>query len=482
MTAAQRPLPRGVVARYAIGSIGTGGFATLPGLVLVYYLTDTLGVAALAAGAVVTAAKVWDVVIDPWIGDRSDRALARHGTRRTRMVVGAVTLPVFFALTFAVPPGIGPVASGVWVALAFLATATSFSLFQVPYIGLPAELTPGYDARTRLLTWRVVVLTIAILLFGAGGPEVREAFDDEHVGYLVMAIVAGVAIGLGMLVATTVAPRRAAAKQEADVSDVLDAPPAPDASPATPAPEVAADPGGGIRGAYRDGIAVLRRSRAFRVLLSVFVLQGLATGLMLAGAQFVATWVLHDRGAVTYLFVALIAPAVLCAPIWGVIARHIGKERGFGWASAIFAVAALALVGLAFAPGPWVYAPVALAGAAYAGMQSLPMAMLPDVISHDARVHGDERAGSFSGVWTAGETAGMALGATVLSIVLALTGYVESVAGQAVEQGPAAVLGIVLAFSVIPAALVAASLVGIRRYPLRRADIEPVSAVEGAVR
>ena len=74
MTAPERTLSRGVVARYAIGSIGTGGFATLPGLVLVFYLTDTLGVTALVAGIVVTAAKVWDVVIDPWIGERSDRA------------------------------------------------------------------------------------------------------------------------------------------------------------------------------------------------------------------------------------------------------------------------------------------------------------------------------------------------------------------------------------------------------------------------
>ena len=78
MTAPERSLSRGVVTRYAIGSIGTGGFATLPGLVLVYYLTDTLGMTALVAGLVVTAAKVWDVVIDPWIGERSDRALAAH--------------------------------------------------------------------------------------------------------------------------------------------------------------------------------------------------------------------------------------------------------------------------------------------------------------------------------------------------------------------------------------------------------------------
>ena len=456
MTAPERSLSRGVVTRYAIGSIGTGGFATLPGLVLVFYLTDTLGVTALVAGLVVTAAKVWDVLIDPWIGERSDRARATTGTRRTWMVVGASALPVGFVLTFAVPAGLAPAASGVWVFLAFLATATAFSLFQVPYIALPAELTQDYDGRTRLLTWRVVVLTIAILLFGAGGPEVRSAFADEYVGYLVMAIVAGLAIGIGMLVATTTAPRGR---------------PAPDAAPRR-----------SIRAGYAEGLAALRRSAPFRTLLSAFVLQGLATGLMLAGAQFVATWVLHDPRAVTFLFVALIAPAVVFASVWERVARRVGKERGFAYASVVFAVAALALVGMLWAPGAWVYLPVAVAGAAYAGMQSLPMAMLPDVISHDAREHGAGRAGSFGGVWTAGETAGMALGATLLTLTLAVTGYVESVGSAVVEQPPAAVAGIVLSFSVLPAALVALSLLALRRYPLRRVDIQADAAAEAVAR
>ena len=94
---------RKTLATYAVGSLGTGGFATLPGLVLVYYLTDTLGIAALGAGLVVTLAKVWDVVIDPVIGSRSDHSLATSGSRRRFMVIGGVALPVFFALTFAVP-------------------------------------------------------------------------------------------------------------------------------------------------------------------------------------------------------------------------------------------------------------------------------------------------------------------------------------------------------------------------------------------
>ncbi len=442
MTAAQPALTRRTIATYAIGSLGTGGFATLPGLVLVYYLTDTLGIAALAAGILVTVAKVWDVIIDPVIGARSDRSLARRGSRRPFMLAGSIALPIFFILTFAVPAGIGPVASGIWVLLAFTITATAFSLFQVPYIALPAELTDGYDERTKLISARVVVLTLAILLFGAGAPEIRDAFENEHTGYLVMAIVAGLVIGGGMLISSFVA-RKGAPTHIENFS---------------------------IADNYRKGAQALRRSQPFRALLFTFLLQGLATGIMLAGAQYVATWVLGT--GVTILFLALIAPALLFAPVWAIISRRIGKERSFVFASLLFGLGALSMTLLIWFPGEWLYAPVALAGAGYAGMQSLPMSMLPDVISHDARTHGDGSAGTFGGVWTAGETTGMALGATVLTIVLAASGYLESVAGQVVEQPGSAIAGIILSFSIVPAVIIAASLISFARYPLRKKDIQ----------
>ncbi len=440
--APERMLTRRTIATYAIGSLGTGGFATLPGLVLVFYLTDTLGIAALAAGILVTVAKVWDVLIDPVIGARSDLSLARRGSRRPFMLIGAIALPVFFALTFAVPAGLGPVVSGVWVLLAFLITATAFSLFQVPYIALPAEIVSSYDDRTKLISARVVVLTIAILLFGAGGPEIRTAFADEYVGYLVMAIVAGLVIGIGMLIASFSAPRGVAA--EAPAFSILDN--------------------------YRLGFAALKRSQPFRSLLFAFLLQGLATGLMLAGAQYVANWVLGT--GVTILFLALIAPALLFAPVWAIISKRIGKERSFVCASLLFGIAAASLTLLVWFPGEWLYLPVALAGAGYAGMQSLPMSMLPDVISHDAASHGTGNAGTFGGVWTAGETTGMALGATVLTVVLAASGYLESVGGQVVAQPPSAIAGIILSFSVVPAVIIAASLFAFARYPLRKSDID----------
>lgn len=461
-------LSRGTVARYAVGSLGTGGFATLPGLVLVYYLTDSLGVAAIVAGLIVTIAKVWDVLVDPIIGGLSDRALARQGTRRGPMLLGAIGLPFAFVLTFAVPAGLPPWASALWVLIAFIAAATFFSLFQVPYIALPAELTDGYRERTRLLTWRVVLLTVAILLFGAGGPELRGLFpENPALGYLVMAIAAALMLGIALWIASTVAPR---ASFGGPLSNPLGG------TPGAPAPSI-----GTPTSHYREGIAALRESQPFRALLGTFVLQALATGLMLAGAQFVATWVLHDEGAVTVLFLSLIAPALLVAPIWQRVADRIGKERGFRIASVLFLVATLALIVMVWAPGWWILAPVALAGAAYAGMQTLPMAMLPDVIAKDRgeqrasagldAASGQGRAGVFGGVWTAGETTGMALGSTMLTIVLAVTGYVESTANVTAQQPAAAVTGIALSFSLVPAVLMALSLFVLGRYRLREGDL-----------
>ncbi|WP_227991964.1 MFS transporter [Microbacterium sp. CBA3102] len=454
--ASVRLSPRTIVL-YAIGSLGTGGYATLPGLVLTYFLTDNLGVAALAAGLIVTAAKIWDVLIDPLIGAASDRQLARTGSRRGFMVTGALALPLFFALTFAVPPSWGPVTGAVSVLLAFLATATAFSLFQVPYVALPAELTGSYDERTRLLGWRVVVLTAAILLFGAGGPALRNAGSDPVLGYLLMGIASGLAIGIGMLIAA----------RTADIA----------------ARRTAHTPGAPIvsstwRDQYMSGFRALGRSQPFRALLRTFVLQALATGTMLAGAQYVATWVLRSEDAVTLVFVALVGPALLATPAWTALARRTGKERAFAIASGLFTAAAATLVIAVWTPGAWIYASVAVAGIAYAGLQSLPMAMLPDVISHDERTSGPGQAGTFTGIWTAGETVGFALGATAVSLALATTGYISTVAGATVEQPAAAITGIVLSFSILPAALMAASLLTLRRYRLRREDIDAVASLD----
>jgi GPH family glycoside/pentoside/hexuronide:cation symporter len=466
VTRRPRELRPGILARYATGEFVTSGFAALPGLVLVFYMTDTLAVPALLAGAVVTVAKVWDIIIDPIVGAYSDREFAARGSRRRLMRLGAIVLPIFFVLTFAVPDGTEPLLAAAWVFVAFLLAATGFSFFQVPYNVLPAELVSGYDARTRLLTARVVVLTAAILLYGGGGPALREVgvelFGSDFGGYLFMAIGAAAIFIVAILVTSTV---------ERASRGTIEAPRAP-LSTSHAFTEIA-PPRDSIAVQARRGLAMLRTSKPFRTLLATFFTQALAAGGMLAATQYVATWVLGDTDAVTILFIGLILPAIIAAPLWGVAARRIGKERAYVIATTLFFLAALSHVGLLFVPGYWIVVPIGVVGIAYAGLQALPLSMLPDVIAHDARTHGPGRGGSFSGMWTAGETTGLAFGTTILAVVLAVSGYLESTATTAVEAQPAsAVFGIVMAFSVVPATLMALSFIPLLRYPLRKKDVD----------
>ena len=459
-----RELRPGVRVRYATGEFVTSGFAALPGLVLVFYLTDSLGVPALLAGAVVTVAKIWDIVIDPIIGAYSDRELAATGSRKRLMRLGAIVLPLFFILTFAVPPGTPPLFAALWVFIAFLLAATGFSFFQVPYNVLPAELASTYNARTRLLTARVIVLTIAILLYGGGGPALRQLgvdlFGTDFGGYLTMGVGAAIIFVVAIFVTSTV---------EKFARGGTAAPP----PPATVAFTELAPPRDSIGVQARRGLSMLRTSKPFRTLLGAFFVQSLATGGMLAGTQYIASWVLGDDEAVTLLFIALILPAIVAGPVWGAVARMIGKEMSYRLAAALFGFAALLLIGLVWLPGYWIVVPIGVVGFAFAGLQALPLSMLPDVIAHDARTNGPGRGGSFSGMWTAGETTGLAFGTTLLAIILAATGYLESTPAAPVEaQAPMAILGIILSFSVLPAVLMAISFIPLSRYPLRKADID----------
>lgn len=90
-------LPRRVHAGYALGSLATGAFGTVPGLLLLPYLTDTLGVAAGVAALLVLGPKAWDVLVNPVAGRISDRTRSRWGARRPYLLVAGVAMAVLFA-------------------------------------------------------------------------------------------------------------------------------------------------------------------------------------------------------------------------------------------------------------------------------------------------------------------------------------------------------------------------------------------------
>ena len=183
---------------YALGSIGTAAFGTVPGLLLLFYLTDVLGVAAGSPALVVFAPKAWDVVLNPWIGSRPTAPTSRWGPRRPWMLAGGLALPPLFVLVFA-GPGTPPALAAVWVAAAFLLAATAYGCFQVPYVAHAGRDHRRPGRARALMSWRVAALALGILLAGAGAPAVVDAFGGGRGGYLAMAVFVALLLAGGML-------------------------------------------------------------------------------------------------------------------------------------------------------------------------------------------------------------------------------------------------------------------------------------------
>ncbi|WP_243058985.1 MFS transporter [Nocardioides sp. SR21] len=438
-------LPRSVRIGYGSGSVATGAFGTVPGLMLLPYLTDSLGIAALAAGFIVFLPKAWDVILNPIAGRISDRTEDPRGPRRPWLLKAGIALSATFALLFAAPE----MATGLealWVLVLFLACASAYAFFQVPYVAMPAELTSSYDERTRLMTWRVALLAFTIMLAGATAPAIRDAVGGRD-GYRVMGVVMAAIILVGVLGAYFGTRR---------------------------APVNAPLPGAG---SLRDQLRIVATAHDFRWLLTCFVIQALATGCILAGVDYLASDVLGKDGATTILFVCFVGPALVLTPAWAAIGTRIGKKRGYTYSSLILAAGALLIVSAQSVPAAAVYLAVGLVGVGYAGCQVFPMAMLPDAAAVDARRTGSNRAGVYTGVWTAAETLGLALGPAIFALVLAIGGYRSSTDNDDVIQPDSALNAITLGISVLPAVLILLSLIWLRRYTLDAAEVdETVSA------
>lgn len=441
-----KALPRGVRFGYGSGSVATGAFGTVPGLMLLPYLTDQLGVAALWAGIIVFLPKAWDVILNPIAGRISDRTVHPAGPRRPWLLRAGVLLAIGFALIFAGPDMDSRWLESGWVLVFFLLTASAYAFFQVPYVSMPAEITASYDERTRLMTWRVAILAFTIMLAGATAPVIRDAVGGRD-GYRVMGLAMALLILVGALSAWWGTRR---------------------------APVGSVAPGAGSLG---EQLRIVAHARDFRMLLTTFVIQALATGAMLAGVAYVASDLLQSKAAATILFVCFVGPALVLTPLWAKWGERVGKKQGYVVASLVLAAGAALAVLARGGNDMWTYVATGLVGVGYSGCQVFPMAMLPDAAAVDAARSGENRVGVYTGVWTAGETLGMALGPALYALVLSLGGYLSS-EGQDLTQPDSALTAIALGFSIVPAVLVLVSLWWLRRYTL---DAAEVAAAEGVL-
>lgn len=429
--------PGGALAAYATGSFGMGVWVTVPGLLLLYFLTDILGVAAALAGLTLLLPKIIDVVVHPLIGSRSDREARKVGHRR-RMMVGGVLLGLAMVAMFSVPGGLEGAPAAAWVGAWFVIGNLLFAMFQVPYLTTPSDLLIGYHERTRVFMFRMLFLTIGLLGAGVAAPALVAS--ERRGAYTTMAAILAVVMVVSAVVAIVGVRRLTEACGFR--------PPAETAGHSTIAD---------VRIAWAD--------RDFRMLVLSYLFTGTTTHLFMAALPYFTRYQFDNAGLTAVFMGGFLGTALVAGPVWLKLSRTIGKQRGLLISQVVFMVGSLALLVTAPAGVAVSVVVVVAMGFAFAGLQLFAFSMVPDAVAA-AEADGQAQAGSYTGVWTATEAFGTALGPYLYSGALAIGGFVSSTAGVDVDQPASAMRMLLLGFTVLPAALMAAAIMFQRRYRL----------------
>lgn len=428
--------PKGLLLGYASGSLSMGVWVTLPGLLLLFFLTNVTGASPALAGLALFLPKIIDIVTHPWFGTLSDRQRRRRGNRRRMMWIGLL-LSIAMVFTFSVPASIAGAGAALWVAGFYIAGNLLFASFQVPYLTIPSDLEISYFQRTRVMTYRNVLLTIGLLIVGTIAPLLVKS--GERVDYVRMAAVMGIAMIVFGAIAIKCVSR---------LGHMM--------SPPTGNGQAHMSLTRGVKQALSD--------RNFRMLVLSYLLTVSVTHIFLAGAPYYAKYHFNSAGLASLLVGSFLGPAVIAGPIWMMISKRIGKQRGILICQATFAVcAALMFFGPKIGLVPTL-AIVVVLGISFSGMQLFAYSMLPDV----ARSAGREssQAASFTGVWTATEATGTAFGPYIYSVILVVGGFVGSTSDENVTQTPAALNALLVGFTLVPALVMFCAFLIQRNYRL----------------
>jgi glycoside/pentoside/hexuronide:cation symporter, GPH family len=367
---------------YATGSFGLGVLTTVPSILLLYFCTETLHISASIAATLILIPKLWSIFWDPFVGSWSDRCSHRWGRRRPFMIIGLIGVVTAFVLLFNVPL-LSAGQTIVWVGVTYFAMTTLGSLFGVPYVAIPAEISDNQSSLARLVSWRMMMLMVGILAGAAAAPMIIAAGGGGRSGYGFMSWVIGV-ICVVMLSFPVLMLRGR------------------DRRPAVLATRT-----------KRSSLATdLLRSMAnvnFRRLSFAYLVQSIAFGAFAAITPYLITKGLGrtDADIGTAIGIYLLATTV-AVPFWSRLGRTIGLRTALIWSAALYGLTALGIGVVVLAQLNWTIALVflAIAGVPFAGLQVLPFTWVGDIIRAEAK--DDE--GRFSGIWIACEKLGMALG------------------------------------------------------------------------
>ena len=163
-----RRLPASWLLWHGAGQAGHSVQGFLLGFLFIYY-NQVLELSGTLTGIGLACATVVDGISDPVAGSWSDGHRSRWGRRHPFMFASILPVAVCTVLLFAPPAGLSEFGLFLWFTIVYAAMRTALTFYNVPYLGLGAEVTQDYLERTRSPVYRAIVGAVAALVVAAVG-------------------------------------------------------------------------------------------------------------------------------------------------------------------------------------------------------------------------------------------------------------------------------------------------------------------------
>jgi glycoside/pentoside/hexuronide:cation symporter, GPH family len=388
-------------------------FVALPLYVVLpnFYARD-LGVPLATLGAVLLGARLFDALIDPWLGRLCDRLFASGTARLLRVsATAAMVLALGFAALF-FPPVRGD-ALLLWAMAALVVTYTAYSMVSVAHQSWGARLGGDAARRSRIVAWREGL--------GLAGVLVAS----------VLPVVAGFGVTTAVFVAALAAGMAAWMRgPKPSMQQTID---------------MAALAQGGSAGKQTALWMPLGRP-GFVALLAVFVLNGIASAIPATLVLFFIQDLLQAPKPLEGLFLtAYFLAAALSIPLWLRAVARWGLCRA--WLGGMLLAVAVFVWAANLGSGdvmPFMLV-CALSGVALGVDLAAPPALLAGLIQTNGD-HGQGE-GAYFGWWNFATKLNLALAAGLALPALALFGYTPG------ARSPAALQALVFAYCILPCTL-----------------------------
>ena len=422
---------------FGAGAMGMAIILNTMGGVFAPFMTNFLGIGAGAAAPLLLVSKLYDMVTDPLMGVVSDRSTTRWGRRRPFLMLGGVVSAIGLTLVFN-PPAIDTQAWLIaYVLGSLLVIYTGYTLFNVPYLTMPAEMTSSYHERTTLMSYRVVFLNIGALIAVSSFALVQWLGNDRAAhGTMGWAFAILIFLGSAYCFFGT-APARQTLQEEHAYSI-----------------------GTQIRTAFQN--------RPLMLLLSAKFCQLLGVSLSTATGVYFKVVVLGLSYQLTTLYLYTSSLVILAViPAWNMASRRYGKRLAYMAATAGYALVTLTwLLATADDPLSYIFIRAVLLGICAAGILVMGPALLPDAVEYDYLKTGMRREGTLSSFYSTVEKLAFAIGPALALYFLSWFGYQAGTEGLEIEQPQTAIIAIYMGAGLTPAALNALSLVFLFKYDL----------------